>query len=46
MPESSGYSGDQGFVDMWNDLGGLERSKRRMTWLRDNLVCFDQALAL
>lgn len=38
-------AGDQGFIDMWNDLGGLERSKRRMAWLQDNLVRFDEALA-
>lgn len=37
-------SGDQGFIDMWNDLGGQERSRRRMAWLSENLTRFDEAL--
>ncbi len=36
--------GDQGFIDMWDDLGGHERSRRRMAWLHDNLNRFDDAL--
>lgn len=38
-------NGEQAFIDMWNDQGGQDRSRRKLTWLTENLTRFDEALA-
>jgi hypothetical protein len=36
--------GIPGFVQMWEELGGQERHRRKMAWLTDNLPRLDGAL--
>jgi aminoglycoside phosphotransferase (APT) family kinase protein len=38
--------GIPGFVQMWNDLGGEERHRRKMAWLTENLTRLADALDL
>lgn len=38
--------GVQAFVEMWNDLGGPQRHRRKMAWLGANLSRIDDALVV
>lgn len=38
--------GVQAFVEMWKDLGGQQRHRRKMAWLGENLSRIDDALVV
>ncbi|MDJ0953203.1 MAG: phosphotransferase, partial [Acidimicrobiia bacterium] len=38
--------GIEAFISMWNDLGGHERHRRKMTWLAEHRSRIDDALAV